>query len=122
MTKLAYEWPLVGGWFCPFLSTLLEIILMALMAFDTNQHPDDVLREVSRRAQLLCEAAQVSGYTAIHEGCVWLSTRRHLEQEAGGIYQRRDFSPAEFWIELCEAEPIPVQGPDDPELMYFLID
>lgn len=86
-----------------------------------NEHHDDVLREASRRAQRLCETAQASGHAVINEGGVWLSTRRHLEAE-GGIYQRRDFSQAEFWIEMCEAEPIPVQGPEDPELMHFLID
>lgn len=86
-----------------------------------NDHRDDACREAFKRAQQLCESAQVSGYAVINEGSVWISTRRHLE-ENGGIYRRKDYSQAELWIELCESEPIPVQGPDDPELLNFLVD
>ncbi|WP_455231647.1 hypothetical protein [Geopseudomonas aromaticivorans] len=86
-----------------------------------NEQNDDVWREAIKRAQQLCETAQASGHAVINEGSVWLSTRRHIEEE-GGIYERSDFSGAEFWIELCESEPIPVHGPDDPELLNFLVD
>lgn len=86
-----------------------------------KNHNHDVLREAFNRAQQLCETAKASGYAVINEGSVWLSTRRHIEKE-GDIYQRSDFSQAEFWIELCESEPIPVHGPDDPELLNLLVD
>ncbi len=72
------------------------------------------------RANQLCATAQENGYSVIHEGSLWLSTRKHLEEE-GKVYQRSDYSEAMYWIEMCEAEPIPIQGPRDPALLDILM-
>lgn len=83
-------------------------------------HADDALEMAIARAHQLCTTAQSNGYSIIQDGSLWLSSRMHLEEE-GSLYQRSDYSEAMFWIEMCEAEPMPIQGPMDPDLLDLLM-
>lgn len=79
-----------------------------------------VFEKASIRARQLCASAQDNGYSVIQEGSLWLSTRKYLEED-GNLYQRSDYSEAMYWVEMCEAEPMPIQGPDDPVLLEILM-
>ncbi len=80
-------------------------------------------------AKTICAEADKHGYAAIQEGAVWLSTSQHLieQQEKmgeSGCYREKpdlDFSTSPYWIEMLEAFPVPVSGPEDEDLFSFFM-
>jgi hypothetical protein len=90
----------------------------------TNQMTTDEQQQITIRARELCALADTDGYANITEGSLWLSTSSHMEAEyASGedMHKTISFSRAPYWIEMCGAAPIPILGPDDPDLLEYLL-
>ncbi|MCO6058504.1 hypothetical protein NG726_17745 [Pseudomonas sp. MOB-449] len=90
----------------------------------TNPMTADEQRQITIRARALCALADADGHVNITEGSLWLSTRSHMEAEYASDENADNtvsFSRAPYWIEMCGTEPIPILGPDDPDLLEYLL-
>lgn len=81
-----------------------------------------------QRARELCEEADSNGYSTIYDGSVWLSSSNHMlaiqeeqSQNEGSPYDKFDFSAYPYWLELTDADPQPINGPEDADLLNVLI-
>lgn len=72
-------------------------------------------------ATALCDQAERNGSVNICTD-VWLISRKQAEhhQKEFNLYPDRDFSSAHYWIQMVDADLIPVCGPEDPDLLMFL--
>ncbi|MWV17057.1 hypothetical protein F3I16_13525 [Pseudomonas sp. L-22-4S-12] len=76
---------------------------------------------IKNLAKTLCAEADRIGSADICSD-VWLISRKEAEYEAKeyNLYPDRDFSSALYWIQIVDAELIPVGGPEDSDLLIFL--
>lgn len=76
---------------------------------------------IRTKAATLCSQAECNGRVSICTG-VWLMSRKEAElrQKKHNIYRNQDFSSAPYWIQIVDADLIPVCGPEDTDLLIFL--
>ena len=78
------------------------------------------------KTQQLCSEADQHGYVAVHEGSVWLASRKYMmerQKEFGNAGQdyKSDYSSHPYWLQMTEALPQPITGPADENLLNVLI-
>lgn len=79
--------------------------------------------QVLQRARQAIAEADREGYVTLHHGSLWLSSRATLEQYAADdstTYAGKDFSSAPYWLEICDADPMPIMGGNDENLLDVL--
>lgn len=76
---------------------------------------------IKNTAYALCAQAEHNGSFNICTD-VWLISRKEAErhQNEHNLYPDRDLSSAKYWIQIVDAELIPVSGPEDTDLLMFL--
>lgn len=76
---------------------------------------------IRTKAATLCSQSERNGSVSICTG-VWLISRNEAEfhQKKHNIYRDQDLSSAPYWIQIVDADLIPVCGPEDTDLLMFL--
>lgn len=76
---------------------------------------------IKNTAYALCAQAENNGSADICTD-VWLISRKEAErhQNEHNLYRDRDLSSAQYWIQIVDADLIPVSGPEDTDLLMFI--
>lgn len=81
----------------------------------------------TQKAKVFCVKADENGYATIHEGAVWLSSSSamvELQKEHAdnpdSPYKTYDFKTHPYWLEITDANPLPICGPEDELLLSTL--
>lgn len=76
---------------------------------------------IKNTAYALCAQAEHNGSVNICTD-VWLISRKEAErhQNEHNLYPDRDLSSAQYWIQIVDADLIPVSDPEDADLLMFL--
>ncbi|MOA07646.1 hypothetical protein D3C78_1273530 [compost metagenome] len=98
------------------------------MKTETNSKQETLDTDLLQRARELCAEADRNGHATICEGSVWLSSSNNMmtiQEEHSlneeSLYAKFEFSAHPYWLELTDAAPQPINGPEDTDLLDVLI-
>lgn len=92
-----------------------------------NKEEENDHSNVSLKANALCTEVDAQGYATIHEGSTWLSSSNEMierqkehSDNSDSPYSKFNFDTHPYWLEIIDADPFPIRGPQDSFLLETL--